>query len=61
MTVSYKHTDKMQEQTLGVETNQWQRMKEGRQRKTQEMSQTLLTTFSLIVWHKLLIIVRYLS
>lgn len=53
----------MQEQTLEVETNQRERRKEGNEkdRKIQEMSHTILTTFSLIVWHKLLIIVRYLS
>lgn len=51
-----------EEQTLEVETNQRERMKEGRKtEKAKEMSQTILTTFSLIVWHKLLIIVRYLS
>lgn len=53
----------MQEQTLEVEQT---KEKEGKKeiRKTKEnqaMSHTILTTFSLIVWHKLLIIVRYLS
>lgn len=63
MTVSQKGTNIMQEQTLEVETNQRERRKEGnkKDRKIQEMSHTILTTFSLIVWHKLLIIVRYLS
>ena len=32
-----------------------------KQRQIQEISHTVLTTFSLVVWHKLLIIVRYLS
>lgn len=35
--------------------------REDTQRGTQEMSHAVLTTFSLIVWHELLVIVRYLS
>lgn len=52
-------------QMLEVDTNQRGKKKNERN-KTQgkeqkEMSHAVLTTFSLIVWHKLLIIVRYLS
>lgn len=56
----------MQRQTLEEETNQRERTiqkkkKKRQAKKTQDMSHAVLTTFSLIVWNKLLIIVRYLS
>lgn len=41
--------------------NDSKKKKKRQAKKTQDMSHAVLTTFSLIVWNKLLIIVRYLS
>ena len=60
MTVSWKGTDTAKRRCW--KRDQPQRKNTRRQqRQIQEMSHAILTTFSLVVWHKLLIIVRYLS